>query len=162
MSSNNELPRRKQRGITRHSGTECAKLAAQNWNPARYLTGSRIGVRDDKTPLVRSETCSFEGGIKPKLRNKVETEENKVRVYFCHCGGNLSDHVDVKQVAENIKNVPGVTTVHTNSFMCSNPDQRTGAFILKSESYSTKMAERIRISYPFSIISLNKANQGDK
>jgi heterodisulfide reductase subunit A2 len=55
--------------------------------------------------------------------HKEETEENKIGVYICHCGGNISDHVDVKQVAENIKDVPGVTMVHTNSFMCSDPGQ---------------------------------------
>ncbi len=47
----------------------------------------------------------------------------KVGVYICHCGGNISDHVDVEKVAENIKNLPGVCKVHTNSFMCSDPGQ---------------------------------------
>jgi heterodisulfide reductase subunit A2 len=55
--------------------------------------------------------------------HKEETEENKIGVYICHCGGNISDHGAVKQVAENVKNIPGVTTVHTNSFMCSDPGQ---------------------------------------
>jgi len=54
---------------------------------------------------------------------KEETEENKVGVYICHCGGNISDHVDVQQVAENVKTIPGVTTVHTNMFICSDPGQ---------------------------------------
>ncbi|WDP92545.1 MAG: CoB--CoM heterodisulfide reductase iron-sulfur subunit A family protein [Desulfobacter sp.] len=47
----------------------------------------------------------------------------KVGVYICHCGGNISDHVDVAQVAENVKSLPGVEQVHTNSFMCSDPGQ---------------------------------------
>ena len=47
----------------------------------------------------------------------------KVGVYICHCGGNISDHVDVAKVAENVKNLPGVCKVHTNSFMCSDPGQ---------------------------------------
>ncbi len=29
-----------------------------------------VGVLDDRPPLVRSETCSLEGGTKPVLRNK--------------------------------------------------------------------------------------------
>jgi len=52
-----------------------------------------------------------------------ETEADKVGVYICHCGGNISDHVDVKQVAENVKDIEGVSTVHTNMFMCSDPGQ---------------------------------------
>jgi heterodisulfide reductase subunit A len=47
----------------------------------------------------------------------------KIGVYICHCGGNISDHVDVEKVAENVKNIPGVCKVHTNSFMCSDPGQ---------------------------------------
>ncbi len=49
--------------------------------------------------------------------------EEKIGVYICHCGGNISDHVDVHKVAENVKGIPGVVTVHTNSFMCSDPGQ---------------------------------------
>ena len=52
-----------------------------------------------------------------------EESEKKVGVYICHCGGNISDHVDVQQLAENIKKIPGVAVTHTNMFMCSDPGQ---------------------------------------
>ncbi len=53
-----------------------------------------------------------------------ETEaQEKIGVYICHCGGNISDHVDVHQLEENVKNLPGVTVTHNNSFMCSDPGQ---------------------------------------
>jgi heterodisulfide reductase subunit A len=54
---------------------------------------------------------------------KKEEKEKKVGVYICHCGGNISDHVDVKKLAENIQDLPGVTVSHTNMFMCSDPGQ---------------------------------------
>ena len=54
---------------------------------------------------------------------KDETGEQKVGVYICHCGGNISDHVDVQQLKENVKKIPGVSTAHTNMFMCSDPGQ---------------------------------------
>ena len=59
------------------------------------------------------------------MSSTVQKEENekKVGVYICHCGGNISDHVDVQQLAENIKNIPGVVVTHTNMFMCSDPGQ---------------------------------------
>lgn len=47
----------------------------------------------------------------------------RVGVYICHCGGNISDHVDVNKVAEKVKDMGGVATVHTNTFMCSDPGQ---------------------------------------
>ncbi len=49
--------------------------------------------------------------------------ESKVGVYICHCGGNISDHVDVAAVAEKAGQLPGVSVVHTNMFMCSDPGQ---------------------------------------
>jgi len=52
-----------------------------------------------------------------------QTDEKKVGVYICHCGGNISDHVDVKQLAENIAGLNGVSVTHTNMFMCSDPGQ---------------------------------------
>lgn len=55
--------------------------------------------------------------------NEIIEPGEKVGVYICHCGGNISDHVDVRQVQEEIRGVPGVTKVHTHSFMCSDPGQ---------------------------------------
>ncbi len=47
----------------------------------------------------------------------------KVGVYICHCGGNISDHVDVQQLAKSVEAIDGVTVTHTNMFMCSDPGQ---------------------------------------
>ena len=55
--------------------------------------------------------------------NKEKKDEAKVGVYICHCGGNISDHVDVHQLAEMVEHLPGVTVTHTNMFMCSDPGQ---------------------------------------
>ncbi len=54
---------------------------------------------------------------------KEKGAEAKVGVYICHCGGNISDHVDVHQLADSVKDLPGVTATHTNMFMCSDPGQ---------------------------------------
>ncbi|MEJ2729513.1 MAG: CoB--CoM heterodisulfide reductase iron-sulfur subunit A family protein [Deltaproteobacteria bacterium] len=54
---------------------------------------------------------------------KEESDEKKVGVYICHCGGNISDHVDVQQLAQNVKDLPGVVAARTNMFMCSDPGQ---------------------------------------
>ncbi len=54
---------------------------------------------------------------------KQENDQPRVGVYICHCGGNISDHVDVEKVAEAVKDIPGVEVSHTNMFMCSDPGQ---------------------------------------
>jgi heterodisulfide reductase subunit A len=51
------------------------------------------------------------------------SSDKKVGVYICHCGGNISDHVDVQQLAKNVETIDGVTVTHTNMFMCSDPGQ---------------------------------------
>jgi len=50
-------------------------------------------------------------------------EQRKVGVYLCHCGGNISDHVDIGRVFERAKKIPGVVVVRDNTFMCSDPGQ---------------------------------------
>jgi heterodisulfide reductase subunit A len=60
----------------------------------------------------------------PSMHEKKENQdEPKVGVYICHCGGNISDHVDVHQLAESLQAQPNVTVTHTNMFMCSDPGQ---------------------------------------
>ena len=57
---------------------------------------------------------------------------HKVGVYICHCGGNISDHVDVNAVCEKAQSIPGVTVARTNMFMCSDPGQELIMEDLKS------------------------------
>ncbi|MGC8493044.1 MAG: CoB--CoM heterodisulfide reductase iron-sulfur subunit A family protein, partial [Syntrophobacteraceae bacterium] len=47
----------------------------------------------------------------------------KVGVYVCHCGGNISDHVDVPEVCRRIEKIGCVASVQNNMFMCSDPGQ---------------------------------------
>jgi heterodisulfide reductase subunit A len=56
-------------------------------------------------------------------QSEKNTDQTKVGVYICHCGGNISDHVDVAQLAENVEGIEGVRACHTNMFMCSDPGQ---------------------------------------
>ncbi len=52
-----------------------------------------------------------------------QPEEPKIGVYICHCGGNISDHVDVEKVAAAVRNIQGVEVSQTSMFMCSDPGQ---------------------------------------
>ena len=54
---------------------------------------------------------------------KTENKEEKVGVYICYCGGNISDHVDVEAVRDRAEKIPGVAVARTNMFMCSDPGQ---------------------------------------
>jgi heterodisulfide reductase subunit A len=56
-------------------------------------------------------------------KEKEATPRQKVGVYVCHCGGNISDHVAVEEVCKNAENIPGVVKVQNDVFMCSDPGQ---------------------------------------
>jgi len=46
----------------------------------------------------------------------------RVGVFVCHCGGNISDVVDVRRVAERVAGGPAAFST-THMFMCSDPGQ---------------------------------------
>ncbi|MFH1761692.1 MAG: FAD-dependent oxidoreductase, partial [bacterium] len=47
----------------------------------------------------------------------------RIGVYVCHCGGNISDVVDVEKVVEAVSGLPDVKVAVRNMFMCSDPGQ---------------------------------------
>jgi heterodisulfide reductase subunit A len=50
-------------------------------------------------------------------------KKRKIGVYICHCGGNISDHVDVEEVRRRIEKEYGVTVAKTSMFTCSDASQ---------------------------------------
>jgi len=50
-------------------------------------------------------------------------EEVRVGVYICHCGGNISDTVDVEKVREAAEKFRGVKIAKTYEYVCSDPGQ---------------------------------------
>jgi len=67
----------------------------------------------EKDELAQSEGAGQE----------MTSEEPRIGVYICHCGGNISDVVDVKLVAREAKKLPGVVVSRDDVFMCSDPGQ---------------------------------------
>ena len=43
-----------------------------------------------------------------KRNDSKDAPQGKVGVYICHCGGNISDHVDVDAVRDRAAELPGV------------------------------------------------------
>jgi heterodisulfide reductase subunit A len=50
-------------------------------------------------------------------------DQPRIGVYVCHCGGNISDVVDVERVAEEAGRLPGVDVARHIVFMCSDEGQ---------------------------------------
>jgi len=51
-------------------------------------------------------------------------EGRRIGVYICHCGGNISDYVDVEKVAAAIEKRLGVKVAKTSLFSCSDASQQ--------------------------------------
>ena len=52
-----------------------------------------------------------------------EADGPRVGVYICHCGGNISDVVDVEKVVQAASKLPNVVVSKRYMFMCSDPGQ---------------------------------------
>ncbi|MEM0111260.1 MAG: hydrogenase iron-sulfur subunit [Candidatus Korarchaeota archaeon] len=53
----------------------------------------------------------------------MSTEKSKIGVFICHCGGNISDVIDVEKVKEEISKIEGVKICITHEYVCSDPGQ---------------------------------------
>lgn len=49
---------------------------------------------------------------------------NKIGVYICHCGGNISDYVDVEKVKQAVENDDGIVIAKTTMFACGDANQK--------------------------------------
>jgi heterodisulfide reductase subunit A len=52
-----------------------------------------------------------------------ESRASRIGVFVCHCGGNISDVVDVERVAAEAARMPGVVLATAYPFVCSDPGQ---------------------------------------
>jgi len=92
-------------------------------------------ARTEKGDLMRPAAATKVGwvsdptrpGESPNLREAAtgvaEADAPRVGVYVCHCGGNISDVVDVERVAQAAARLPGVVVARHYSAMCSQGGQ---------------------------------------
>ena len=50
--------------------------------------------------------------------------DRRIGVYICHCGGNISDYVDVERVKKAVEDEKGVVVAKTAMFTCSDATQQ--------------------------------------
>ncbi|HEY3408365.1 MAG TPA: hypothetical protein VGK53_09355, partial [Propionicimonas sp.] len=59
--------------------------------------------------------------------------ERRIGVYICHCGGNISDYVDVAAVRDALKDEPGVVVSESPVFACSDGTQHDMIDAIKAQ-----------------------------
>jgi len=61
--------------------------------------------------------------IRPDAAALLDPAPRRIGVYICHCGGNISDYVDVAAVRDALKDEKGVVVAETTMFACSDGTQ---------------------------------------
>ncbi|MDD2798523.1 MAG: CoB--CoM heterodisulfide reductase iron-sulfur subunit A family protein [Bacteroidales bacterium] len=62
--------------------------------------------------------------------------DKRLGVYICHCGGNISDYVDVEKVREAIENDGCVLMSKTTQFACSDSNQKEMVLDIQEQNLS--------------------------
>ncbi len=94
-----------------HAGAAVAQVAA-------HLTQAE----------TRPRWCRYDRRVRPtrdcreRARGR-RRPSRRIGVYICHCGGNISDYVDVAAVRDALKDEPGVVIAETTMFACSDGTQ---------------------------------------
>lgn len=59
--------------------------------------------------------------------------ERRIGVYICHCGGNISDYVDVAAVRDAVQDLADVVHAETSLFACSDGTQQDMIAMIRDE-----------------------------
>ncbi len=103
--------------------------------PGIFMAGVATGSKDavDTVTQARaaaSSAVNLLSGSPPYIKSyasKTELEgsgEIRLGVFVCHCGGNIANYIDITEVMEYAKTLPGVIYVDNNEFFCSEPGQQ--------------------------------------
>jgi heterodisulfide reductase subunit A len=98
-----------------------------------YLAGMVAGPMDITDSTYRGigaaaraagETEGERSFPEPPIYPALSTDEIRTGIFICHCGKNIASVVDIKELLEYSKELPGVVHVEENMFSCSEEGQR--------------------------------------
>jgi homotetrameric NADPH-dependent glutamate synthase len=104
--------------------------------PGMFVCGAFSGPKDiPETVTQASGAASCAGGILSPARGSLVIEkelppeidvtgqEPRIGIFTCYCGINIGGYVDIPQVVEYAKNLPGVVYAEDNLYTCSQDTQ---------------------------------------
>ena len=74
-------------------------------------------------------------------------QKRRIGIYVCHCGGNISDHVNVKEVADALEGEAGVEVSRTHMFACSDASQQEMIDEIKEKIWMAWSSPRVPRSF---------------
>jgi heterodisulfide reductase subunit A len=112
-----------------------------------YVCGTFAGPKDiPETVTQASAAASRAMGFLAPVRNTlvtkkeypperdVLTQEPRIGVFVCYCGINIGGYVDVPQVVEYAKMLPGVVYAESNLYTCSQDTQKKIVDMIKEHT----------------------------
>jgi heterodisulfide reductase subunit A-like polyferredoxin len=139
-----ELARRLGLALNEHGFAEPPAFAAgQTSRPGVFVAGSFAEPKDIPETVVEASCAAARASallsgargtltteaVYPPERD-VSDEPARVGVFVCHCGINIAGVVDVADVVEHIKGLPGVVYAERNLYTCSqDTQQKIGALV---------------------------------
>lgn len=101
--------------------------------PGIYLIGVAHGPRDGADTIIEAKAVASQATTdlppptrfvqKPTIKEVSPLEDPRVGVFVCHCGGIISNVIDVKGIAQKLEMHPNVKYATDYLFMCSSPGQ---------------------------------------
>jgi heterodisulfide reductase subunit A len=73
---------------------------------------------------LRQIIAPFKYAANRKLNENYKYMKKRIGVYICHCGGNISDYVDVEAVKKEVESIEGVFLAKTTMFACADSSQK--------------------------------------
>ena len=108
-----------------------------------YVCGSFQGPKDvaeslvqasaAATACVRDRTGPAAAGVDVPTVSEAESGEARIGVFVCHCGFNIGGVLDLREIAEAAKKLPGVEHVESMTFACSDPSRSQICSRIESE-----------------------------
>ncbi len=119
----------------------------QTSRPGIYVCGSFQGPKDIPQSVTEASAsaaeverfladCRFSQTLKKKIPPEIDVsnEPPQIGVFVCHCGTNIASIVDIPELLEYAKNLPGVIFAEDNLFTCSQDTQEKIIQVIKEKN----------------------------
>jgi heterodisulfide reductase subunit A len=119
----------------------------QTSKPGIFVCGTFESPKDIPQSVIESSACAAMAeqilgesrGTMARVKEMpketdVQGEPARIGVFVCHCGTNISGFLDVPDIVEYAKTLPGVVFVEDNLFSCSQDTQEQITQVIKEQN----------------------------
>ena len=89
-----------------------------------FVAGTAAGIRDIPDTIVHASAAASQVAAYLRPAEESPMSAERLGVFICHCGGNISDYVDVEKVRSATSRLPGCAVSKTFMFACSDAAQQ--------------------------------------